>query len=133
MSCCGSRYGNGRTNKPLTKLSTAVVAPIASAMVRTAIAVNAGCFSSCRNANLRSLIMTLSLFVQRLNWIDASRTPRGQKTCSQRSDHDHHERGPKRQRIVWTDFVEQIAHQTCQNQGGDTAENDSCRGQLQTS
>src|SRR5262245_2498598 len=133
MSCCGSRYGNGLTSSALTKLSTAVVAPIASASVSTAINVNPGCLSSWRNANRRSFIITLSLFVQRLNWIDASRTPRGQKTCSQRSDHDHHKRGPKRQRIVWTDFVEQIAHQTCQNQGGDTAENDSCRGQLQTS
>jgi hypothetical protein len=63
MSCCGSRYGNGRTNKPLTKLSTAVVAPIASAMVTTAIAVNAGCFNSWRKANRMSLSIKWPLLV----------------------------------------------------------------------
>ena len=84
MSCCGSRYGNGRTNKPLTKLSTAVVAPIASAMVRTAIAVKAGCLISWRKESRMSLsiktAVNSSLFAQGLDWIDACRAPGGKKT-----------------------------------------------------
>src|SRR5438132_2461202 len=134
--CCGSRYGIGRTSSSFTRLRTAVVAPIASAMVRTAMAVNAGCLSSWREAkrmslSIRAVIASL-LFAQRLNWIDVCCAPRRQKTCSQRRNRDHDERGPKSQRIVRTDLVEQIAHQTRQNQGYDAAENDSCRGQLET-
>ena len=78
MSCCGSRYGNGRTNKPLTKLSTAVVAPMASATVTTAMAVNAGCFSSCRRANRMSLSITSLLIhhCSRRAWTGSIRVAR---------------------------------------------------------
>src|SRR6266513_2838160 len=123
MSCCGSRYGSGRTNNPLTKLSTAVVAPIARAMVTTAMAVNPGCFTSCRRAYRMSLITNVavdsSLFAQSPDWVDASRAPGGQKTCSQRSDRDHRECCSKRQWIVWTYLKKQIAHQPCEHECGD--------------
>ena len=44
----GLRYRDPATGK---ETSTAVVAPIASATVSTAINVNPGCLSSCRKAN----------------------------------------------------------------------------------
>src|SRR6478609_4222083 len=129
MSCCGSRYGNGRTNNPLTKLSTAVVAPIASAMVRMAMAVNAGCFRSWRKANRMSLSIKVavnsSLFAQSPDRIDACRAPGGQKTGSQRSDCDYCECCSKRQWIVWTYLIKQVAHQTREHDCPDGADGDA--------
>src|SRR4029077_437063 len=131
-----SRYGNGRINKPLTKLSTAVVAPIASAMVRTAIAVNAGCFSSWRRVNRMSLnikvVVSPSLLAQGLDRIDACRAPGGEKTGSQRGDRDHDERQPKRDRVARTHLIKHVAHQTREHDRRENADGDACSSQDQS-
>src|SRR6478735_4499594 len=94
-------------------------------MVRTAIAVNAGCFRSWRKANRMSLSIKVavnsSLFAQGLDRIDACRAPGGQKTCDQRSDRDHRERHSKRHWIVWTNLIKHVAHQTREHDRRDAA------------
>jgi hypothetical protein len=45
-----SRYGSGRSKRPLTTLKTAVFAPMPSASVSTATAVKPGCFRCWRKA-----------------------------------------------------------------------------------
>ena len=46
----GSRYGSGRSRTAFTTLKIAVLAPMPSARVSTAIAVNPGERASCRTA-----------------------------------------------------------------------------------
>src|SRR5258708_3247175 len=98
-------------------------------MVRTAIAVKAGCLISWRKESRMSLSIKVavnsSLFAQGLNRIDACRAPGRQKTGSQRSDRDHRKCCSKRQWIVWTYFIKQVAHQTCEHDCPDGANGDA--------
>ncbi len=69
----GSLSGNGRNNTALTTLKIAVFAPMPSASVATAIAVNAGFFNNPRIANRMSLI-TESIFWFRVQPLGCSST-----------------------------------------------------------
>src|SRR5438477_5123844 len=74
-----SEFGNGRglSKRALTTLKMAVLAPMPSARVITAIDVKAGDLRSWRKANLRSFI---SLGAQGLNRIDARGAARRNET-----------------------------------------------------
>src|SRR2546421_7089562 len=58
-SRCGSRYGRGASSTLLMTLKIAVLAPMPSARVITAMAVNAGCRRSERRAKRRSCFSTM--------------------------------------------------------------------------
>ena len=84
-SCCGK--GNGRSMIESTIEKIAVLAPIPSASVITAVSVNPGDFLSCRNANFRSF----SIVPYRLHavghiqvvenkWLGRSQAPGGLST-----------------------------------------------------
>ena len=49
-SCSGWSNGNGRSSTSYTSVKIAVVAPIPTASVRTAVAINPGALASCRSA-----------------------------------------------------------------------------------
>jgi hypothetical protein len=62
----GLRYGSGRSSTASVTLKIAVLAPMPSAMVATAVSANAGLLRNVRHANERSLAnMLVSLPVQR--------------------------------------------------------------------
>src|SRR6266481_634944 len=74
----GSLNGSRRRKRSLTKLKIAVLSPIPSASVSTAIKVNPGDLRSWRRANLRSFI---SFGAQRLDWIKVCRATCRYLTC----------------------------------------------------
>src|SRR5258705_7213097 len=93
----GSGYGSGRTNTALITLKMAVLAPMQSASVITAMMVKPGDFRSWRRAKRRSFI---SFSAQRLNWIDMRRAARRNQTSEQRRERQHDRGRAKQQRIV---------------------------------
>src|SRR5215471_8847889 len=79
-SCSACGYGKGSKSVASTTVKIAVVAPIPSAIVITAVKVNPGDFQSWRRANLRSF---MSLGAQCLNWINVCGTPGWKQTGKQ--------------------------------------------------
>src|SRR5690349_8803588 len=79
-SCSACGYGKGSKSVASTTVNIAVVAPIPSAIVVTAVKVNPGDFQSWRRANLRSF---MSFGAQCLNWINVCGTPGWEQTCHQ--------------------------------------------------
>src|SRR4030081_1257500 len=80
----GSLNGNGRSSTALTTLKIAVFAPMPSASVMTATAVNPGFFKSWRKANFRSFM------AQCLHWIDLRRAAGGKKTGQQGDEQENY-------------------------------------------
>src|SRR4029434_8404520 len=81
-SCSGFSKGSGLRRTASKTVKMAVLAPIPSARVRTAIRVNPGDFLSSRRAkrksvSIRSMFVRQSFGVQRDDRIDAAGAPRG--------------------------------------------------------
>src|SRR5206468_4669050 len=105
-SLVGSRYRSGLISKPLIKLKTAVVAPIARASVRMATVLKAGDFTSWRSAYRRSVIRLQSAIFQfhsfhpqRFDEIGRAGTPRWQKAGNQRYQRKRQQSTDERRRV----------------------------------
>src|SRR5262249_48576811 len=102
-SCSACGYGNGSKSAASTTVKIAVVAPMPSAIVITAMKVNPGDFRSWRRANLRSFI---SFGAQCSNWINVCGTPGREQTCDQRDRCKQNSRACKQRRIVRRDLIQ---------------------------
>src|SRR5215469_6927751 len=102
-SCSACGYGKGSKSVASTTVKVAVVPPIPSAIVITAVKVNPGDFQSWRRANLRSF---MSLGAQCLNWINLCGTPGREQTCDQRNCCKQNRRARKQRRIVRRDLIQ---------------------------
>src|SRR4030095_5894875 len=97
----GSWKGSPRRNKSFIKLKIAVLAPMASARVTTAMMVNPGVLASVRSAYLKSEIIRLqrefdgcesSFGTKSNNRINARRAARGEPTRDHHRDAEHDRR-----------------------------------------
>ena len=86
-----------------TTVKIAVVAPMPSAIVITAVKVNPGDFQSWRRANLKSF---MSFGPQCLNWINVCGTPGGEQTCNQCNRCKQNGRARKQRRIVRRNLIQ---------------------------
>src|SRR5204863_10052921 len=94
--------GKGRKRTALTTLNMAVLAPMPSARVSTAIAVKPGFFSSWRKAKRRSFI------TQRRHRIDLRRPTRGNPRREQPCEDENPGSGEKYNRIGRIHFKEHL-------------------------
>src|SRR6516225_660981 len=97
-SCSACGYGKGSKSVASTTVKIAVVAPIPSAIVITAVKVNPGDFQSWRRANLRSF---MSFGAQCLNWINVCGTPGREQTCNDSHQNQYNRRREKQRWVVW--------------------------------
>src|SRR5215472_12887815 len=121
-SCSACGYGKGSKSVASTTVKIAVVAPIPSAIVVTAVKVNPGDFQSWRRANLRSF---MSFGAQCLNWINVRRTPGREQTCDQRNCREQNGRTSKQRRIVCRNFVQLRGNQASEREGSHDPDHES--------
>src|SRR5437762_2187371 len=101
----GSWNGSPLRNRSLTNEKIAVLSPIPSASVTTAMKVNAGDSRSLRKAKRRSFMQVL-FGAQRLNWIDQCGAAGGQQARKERDGREQNGRAAEQRRIVGGDLVE---------------------------
>src|SRR6185503_5769896 len=107
----------------LTKLKIAVLPPMPSASVSTAMAVKPGFFSSWRKANFRSFI------TQRLHWIDACGTAGGNETGQQGDEQQDDANRCQQEGIVRGQTEELAGEQAIGGKGNDqpNRQSDCCQ------
>src|SRR2546428_4615729 len=127
----GFLTGSGLNRSSFKTPKIAVFAPMPSASVSTATAVEPGFFSNWRKANLRSFIVRCqwsvvsrssfdsalriphfafeSFVPQRFHWIDFGGAARGHEAGQERHRQQHERNHPERQRISGANAEQQIS------------------------